>query len=349
MKPPIFIVGANRSGTTLLRLILNAHSNIAIPEELQYLQSRPAGIPIEQWRNPGIDKDRYFRYVTRTLKQREAMLPGLDIDALRDEILQTGQGDFRTPYVVMLENWMRLQGKKRFGEKTPGNLFYADILQEWFPGAKFIYVVRDPRAGVSSMMETSFFPGDLVFNAMSRRKFATEGRNRLERAVPTDQRVTIRFEDLVNKPEETVKALCEFIEEEFEPEMLRFHKNASKFMSPQASSDFNAAATRPIAPQIAEKWRQKLNRHQIAIIEHICAGEMQEFGYEPNGYPLRLRDRAEIMVKTLYWNVQCWRMRKARHYIIRYKMFSGLRNRSKKFLRALAKPTTTFGYEPSSK
>lgn len=336
MKPPIFIVGANRSGTTLLRLILNAHSNIAIPEELEYLESRPSGIPIERWRNPGIDSDWYERFVTRTLKTRASILEGLDMEIIKAQILESGANDFRAPYQMMLESWMRLQGKERFGEKTPGNLFYVDILIDMFPEAKFIYVVRDPRAGVSSMREASFFPEDLVFNALSRHKYATEGRSLLEKSVPASQRMTVRFEDLVQSPHQTIKAICDFIEEEFEPEMLQFHKNASNYMGASAAKDFNAAATKPIAPQIAEKWRQKLSRAEVAIIEYICADEMRAFGYEREGYAPRWRDYGMIAVKKAYWNLQCRRNRKVRHYIVRHKMFAYQRSRINDWLKSLS-------------
>lgn len=63
MKSPIFIVGANRSGTTLLRLILNAHSRIAIPEEVVYFGSFMAGVPIEKWRSPGLSEEAYSDFV----------------------------------------------------------------------------------------------------------------------------------------------------------------------------------------------------------------------------------------------------------------------------------------------
>ena len=183
---PIFIVGANRSGTTLLRLLLNAYSRIAIPDELIYLDSHLGGAPIEQWRDPALSPEEYEAFVDRFLDDNCQPLTELDHAALKAEIL-AGRPDLRRPYRLALEDWAHHHGKDRWGEKTPGNLFYADVLLDMFPEAQFLYVVRDPRAGVASMQKVSFFPDDIVFNALSRRKHDTEGRALLELA-PADDR-----------------------------------------------------------------------------------------------------------------------------------------------------------------
>ena len=119
---PIFIVGANRSGTTLLRLMLNAHPSVGIPEEVVYFGSRMAGVPIEQWRAPGLAPAAYTRFVKNFLETSCAPLGMPDRMALLAEILESGPADFRHPYQYVLEAWARQHGKPRWGEKTPGNL-----------------------------------------------------------------------------------------------------------------------------------------------------------------------------------------------------------------------------------
>ena len=78
MKRPIFIVGANRSGTTLLRLILNAHPKIAIPEEVVYVGSLMAGVPIEKWRKPGLSDDAFRDFVHDFVHKKCESLHGID-------------------------------------------------------------------------------------------------------------------------------------------------------------------------------------------------------------------------------------------------------------------------------
>ena len=329
---PIFIVGANRSGTTLLRLLLNAHPRIAIPDELVYLDSLLAGVPIEAWDQPGLSTGEYEAFVDDVLHKQCAPLDELDRDQLKKEIL-ADPPNFRRPYQCALEAWARHHGKERWGEKTPGNLFYADILLDMFPEAQFLYVVRDPRAGVASMQEVSFFPGDVVFNTLSRRKHDVDGRALLEQNVPASQRRTVQYEALVRDPESTMREVCIFLDEAFEPQMLRFHEDAGQFMRKDARRHHNAAATRPITDDRIDAWKEQLTADQVATVEHICADVMQDFGYAPTGQRPSLAAWGEIAVKQAYWTWQCWRHRHVRHYTVKHPIFARTRSRLRALLR----------------
>ena len=327
MESPIFIVGANRSGTTLLRLILNAHSRIAIPDELIYWDSFMGGAPVEAWAEPDLSPVTYRAFVDDFLKQRAVELQGIDQAAVHEEILGHGPHDLKRPYQIALEAWAGHHGKKRWGEKTPGNLFFADVLYEMFPDARFIYMVRDPRAGVASMQRVSFLPDDVVFNALNRRKHATTGRQILETNVPANQRTSVRYEDLVATPEPVVQRLCDFLNEPYEPEMLRFHRNAEQYMTPEASDSHNAAATRPISQKQAEKWRTELSSTDVACIEWICQNEMEAFGYETTGATIPPGRWPEVLIKQLYWTLQCWRHAHIRQYTVKHPMLARTRKR----------------------
>lgn len=326
MQRPIFIVGSNRSGTTLLRLMLNAHSRIGIPEEIVYLDSRVAGVPVEQWRHPGLSEAAYRAFVDDFLLAQRDVLDGVDFSAVRAAALN-GEKDLRRPYEALLRHWARSHGKERWGEKTPGNLYYADVLLDMFPEARFLHLVRDPRAGVSSMQRVDFFTDDVVFNAMTRKKDLVEGATRLERDVPASRRMTLRYEDLVRAPEASLRTVCAFIAEDFEPGMLRYFEEADRYMKTEASSRFNAKATRPVSADQVSAWKQRMSRREVAIVEHVCGDQLKRFGYEPTGEALSGRDRAEIALKAVYWNLQCWRNRDIRHYYVNYPIFARLRAR----------------------
>ncbi|MFK7847126.1 MAG: sulfotransferase [Rhodothermales bacterium] len=329
MESPIFIVGANRSGTTLLRLILNAHPHIAIPEEIIYFGSFMAGKPIEQWANPGLTSDAYAAFVTDFVEHKCGVLDGVDHQEIKQQILASAHKDFCHPYKTMLEAWAGHHGKKRWGEKTPGNLFYADILLEMFPDARFIHMIRDPRAGVSSMMKTTFFPQDIAFNAMSRRKFMRRGRQILETSVPAAQRLLLRYEDIVTEPDTTVKAICNFIGERFEPAMLSFYKDSSRYMKAEASTSFNKAATKPISAEMLDKWKKNLATKDIAMVEAICRSEMLEFGYDFSSARLTIQQRIELLSKNVYWKMQERKNKHIRHFTVKSRMFARLKTRLK--------------------
>ena len=328
---PIFIVGANRSGTTLLRLLLNAHSRIGIPEELVYFDSAIGGIPIERWQSPGLSVKQFETLVDEFIAKTCKILEGFNTRRLREVILE-GPQTLRRPYEATLVEWARSQGKARWGEKTPGNLFYADVLHEMFPEAQFIYVVRDPRAGVNSMQKAPFFGGDIAFNALTRDKHYRAGRNVLERHVPSEQRMTVRYEDLVREPEQTVRKLCRFIGEEFEPTMLAFHENAGEYMKAEAANSFNAAATKPISTAMLDRWHQELSPHEIAVVQVVCEDEMRTHGYVAMEAHPPFKIRLDLYAKTAYWHLQCWRNRHIRHYTVKHKPFARLRHRLRRVL-----------------
>ena len=256
--PPFFVVGANRSGTTLLRLMLGAHPRLAVPDELIYFRHRMAGADPRHWRNPGVSEADYDAFVREWLDQTAEALPGLsrdDLAAIADRIVERPERDLREPYRTVAQAWADRQGKVRWGEKTPGNVFYVDVLLDMFPEARFIHLVRDPRAGVHSMIQAGQFGPDPVLCALNRRRFVLEGGALLERVVPPAQRTLLRYEDLVQDPERTARELCEFLGERFDPAMLAFHRRSAEVMTEDAASGHNALATRPVTASRQEAWR----------------------------------------------------------------------------------------------
>ncbi len=340
MSNPIFIVGANRSGTTLVRLILNAHPRIAIPDELIYLDAHLAGIPIEQWRSPDLSAEAYERFVSNFLEHNCRVLDIIDKTALKDEIL-SAPPNFRRPYRQVLNAWAQAHEKPRWGEKTPGNLFYPDILLEMFPDAQFVYVVRDPRAGVASMQRVSFFPDDVVLNALSRLKHDTTGRALLHTHVPAAQRHTILYEELVQHPESVTQSLCEFLGENYTPKMLHFHQDAGEYMKDKAEQTYNEAATHPITDDRVDAWRDSLRPPEVAAVESICAPILHTFEYEFTSAPLPLSRRMEIAAKRAYWTHQCWRHRDIRQYTVKFRPFASTRSRANTLLRKTSRGLRT--------
>jgi hypothetical protein len=335
-EAPIFIVGANRSGTTLLRLMLNAHSRIAIPDELVYFRSLFAGMQREEWLQPQMSSEDYDAFVHSFLRRNREVLMPLSVDHVADEVCADPSTNLRRPYAHVLEKWAHVHGKERWGEKTPGNLFYADVIFDMFPKAQFIYLARDPRAGVHSMMKTSLFRGDAIVNALNRRKYDVQGLDHLRRSVPAEQRTFLRFEDLLQFPEQTLRSLCDFLGESFESDMLHYHEGSHKYMKERAVDDFNRAATRPISPAKVASWRDGLSDEEVAEVEWIYGSAMNALGYSPTNCPLPLTSRVAGWLKIAYWHVQNWRHRHAPQFILQDRIFQRSRTRFRRVINRLA-------------
>jgi hypothetical protein len=329
---PIFIVGANRSGTTLLRLILNAHPRIAIPDELGYFDFNFSRRSFRPWHSPTVPPEQYEEFVIRFLERNEAALAPLSINRLKDDILSSPRLDLRVPYTRTLQAWTSHHGKSRWGEKTPGNLFYVDLLYDMFPEARFIYLVRDPRAGVNSMNRSILFSDDTVLNALNRRKYMQEGFDLLQATVPAEQRTVLKYEDLVAAPEATVQDLCTFIGEQFAPQMLNFHQDADQYMRPRAVKAFNQAATQPILKSKIDAWCQDLSADDVAMVEWICAASMRKHDYVPTGVTPSVLARCVAFSKRLYWQYQCRSHANSPGYIQQAPVLARFRNRAKDYL-----------------
>ena len=171
------------------------------------------------------------------------------------------------------------------------------------------------------------FRRDVTFNALSWHKHLTVGRKTLEDAIPADRILTLRYEDLVVEPYPVVRKVFSFIGEEFEDEVMAYHKGAGKHMRSDAAADFNELATKPITSTANDKWKKGLSRLDVEIIEMICADQMREFLYEPvtdGSSPLA---KSVVALKRRYWDKQLEKNKANRHFTVRYKMSAGILRR----------------------
>lgn len=319
MSAPFFIVGASRSGTTLLRLMLNAHSRLALPDELKYFRFLEGTQNLASWDTPR-SPDAYRRLVRGYVTAHRVLVesvPGA-LEALRQsEEDRTARG----PYRAFLQHWAQTCGKERWGEKTPHNISFVDVIAGMFPEATFIHVVRDPRAVVQSMNASSYYSSETVFNALNWRTSIRDG-ERLFGDLRPDQHLTIRYEDLVCEPAVTLRSVCDFLNETFEPSMLRFYETVDQHMAHRIRTP---SIKGPVNRSGLSKWRKRLSPSQIAVIEGLCREEMTTLGYE------QATDASSVSVlvilKRLYWNWKAWRHRDRRGFEVVFPFLSGARRR----------------------
>src|SRR5215207_1941943 len=136
---PIFIVGVERSGTTMLRLMLNEHPDIAIPRESLFLIDLMDSLPRTGALNDR-QRDRAIQIMSRHPRWRDMEIDDREFaERVRSLSLPTLADVIETVYRIQL---LRV-GKTRWGDKTPGYLIEIDRLRQVFPRAQFIHLIRD--------------------------------------------------------------------------------------------------------------------------------------------------------------------------------------------------------------
>jgi sulfotransferase family protein len=291
---PIFIVGPSRSGTSLIRHILNRHSKVWITGETHYfddLRPRMRGREQSGLSNEEMSRcEDYFAGIAEAPYKVAARVAEEPFDRERLRQRATALGGGADGY---FEAFCRLNAelelKERWGEKTPRHAFRMDEMLARYPRAKIIALARDPRAVVVSYRdlharqhaeEKETFVGErervkrsyhvllATFLWRAAIRASLQARERHGRGSVRVQ----RFEDLVRSPEETLRDLCAWLELDYETTMLDVN-----VVSSSIRSDREIAG---ISPEPAERWRATLEPSEAVAIESAAGKLMDELGYE---------------------------------------------------------------------
>jgi hypothetical protein len=214
--PPFpFLIGAPRSGTTLLRLMLDAHPHLAIPPETGFLST--LGKPRLRF-----DARRQF-FMTITEFPRDA--PNwidfdLDAEALFNELLKIEPFHLPEGIRTFYRMYAAKQGKPRYGDKTPGYCQYIRRIGKVLPEARWIHIIRDGRDVVLSLRRTWFSPSpDMTTLAAYWRKTV---RRAMRDGRGSASYLEVRYENLIGDPQSVLEEICELIQIDFDPIMLRY-------------------------------------------------------------------------------------------------------------------------------
>lgn len=224
-----FIVGTGRSGTTLLAQVLNAHSKIAVPSELQILF---------EYGNNGERLAEIFQSKKNLIFRAEDYIQLIQSRCPHDLSTYYDYQRFFFEQTYPIHSLQELliklyadiahsQGKSIFGEQTPWYGQNIPLLRELFPEAKFIHMLRDGRDVSISYARTPWWHDDVNLNLQRWEKEVSV----IEKDAPEKRLLTVRYEDLVLSPQEKVEEICHFLSVPFEEQMLdpQFHIDYSQY------------------------------------------------------------------------------------------------------------------------
>jgi hypothetical protein len=281
--PAPFVVGVPRSGTTLLRLMLDAHPELTIPPETHFI---PAVI---RACHKGESAERVAEAITGHRRWADF---GLDAGELRRRLDEAPPADAGAAIRAFYELYAEKQAKPRWGDKTPGYATKMRRIAKALPEARFVHMIRDGRAVVASRARRSRrpVPVDVAARRWKRRVISTRNRSK---GVP--HYAEVRYEELVGDTEATLRRVCALIELPFDDAMLRHHEGASQRLAeidrdlparggrPDLGAEpriaAHARADEPPAPQRIGAWRDEMAPEDVAAFEAEAGDLLSDLAY----------------------------------------------------------------------
>lgn len=290
---PLFIVGMPRSGTKLLRDLLNQHPQVAIPRvETEFLPDWA-----RRWEAFGslTDRERFRAFYEEVTGSSYFTYMREDEGGHANaqewfEAARGGQLSQVFEALVRLDTGALGREDVVWGDKSPGYIQHLPLLEEHFPEARFVHIVRDVRDYALSMQKAW---GKHPLRAAQRwvdgvsRAHATGG------LLGAGRYLELRYEDLLDAPEGVLRRLCDFLEIDFTEGMLELDR------SPENLGDTRGQTT--IQRDNKEKWRSRMDPELREQIEALACPLLQSLGYECDheGPALRLTRREMLAYQLL--------------------------------------------------
>ncbi|MBI4259823.1 MAG: sulfotransferase [Actinobacteria bacterium] len=271
--PPAFVVGPGRSGTTMLRLMLDAHPRLAIPPESHFV---PAVWRVRRrYQRPGgVDAARLARDIVGTFRFREWGLPAEEVlDRVRALDRPTVADVVEAAFLAYAAH----HGKDRWGDKTPSYGLDLPLIAGMFPEARFVHLVRDGRDVALSLRDVPWGTSDPVQAAefwshrvrVARRDGTALGPGRF---------LELRYEDLVADPEGVLGRVCGFLDLDLRPEMLRYFERSGRALPERVRRSHEHEGKPPTAG--LRDWRREMDPVDVALFEAVAGEELEALGYE---------------------------------------------------------------------
>ena len=276
---PLFIGACPRSGTTLLRLMLDNHPDMGVPQETNFV--RPLWwrrVQFGDLRDPA-NRRRVGEWIFTDRDCRGGRLRGKSVSrdeaiALVAEAPPTVGGIVQT----CLQMYAHSHGKSRWGDKRPAYSGFIPALFAMFPDAQYVNVVRDPRSASASQVPMGWDDPAVAFPAaVARWEASIERTDRFARDLRPDQLLDVRYEDLVRDPHGELERVCAFTG-------LRGGDAIDAMIAAERRANYRGTQERltgPVTTASIERWRERLTPAQIALVERAAAAKFDRLGYRP--------------------------------------------------------------------
>jgi hypothetical protein len=304
-RGPIFIGGVERSGTSLLYALLASHPNIAMTRRTNlwpYFYRQYGNLA-----NP----DNLERLLKAWQTYRRVWILHPDLEAIRKEFY-TGETSYTRLFALLWEQVATRMDKPRWGDKSLITERYADVIFRAYPGARILHIVRDPRDRFASALKRWKVIRGGVGSGTGMWLDSVRTGYRNMRKYPNQYRF-VRYESLAAEPEKTIREICEFIGEAYDPEMLSM-RGAENFRDEGGNSSFEQREPGKISTSSVGRYRNYLSPRWITFMQAVAGQEMKSLDYTLDDIRLSRRDRLQFAAMDLPLNtarLTAWRLTEA--------------------------------------
>lgn len=274
---PVFMIGTQRSGSNLLRLMMNQLKDISSPHPPHVLERM---VPLME--NYGdLKSDDNFKIlvddVCRLVELNPVEWSGMVFD--RDVVMaKAKERSLMSVYGVIYDLYAESQGAKTWCCKSMANINYIDKIEEYFERPKYIYLYRDGR-DVALSFKKAVVGEKHIYNIA--KEWADTQARALDLCNLIDEECfhSVSYEQLTQRPEETAMSLCDFLNTDYVPAMLDFHKT-SEARNAAESSDLWGNVISPIIKNNSKKYKKELSYNEISIFESVAGHILDQLGYK---------------------------------------------------------------------
>lgn len=286
----LLIVGTQRSGTTLLNRILNAHPDVALLfQQSNFLRLDPRSYDL---RTAG-ETTRLINDAKAACSVYSSRFDDRIKDSLLLEFNDAGQPTVGAVYRSVMTRLLPKTATRYWGEKYAGRMIDALKFIDIVPDGKIVHIVRDPRDVCASEKrrlavqmakpdnDTSF-----LLTAYDWKIAHFIGRY-IERVLP-DNYLVLKYEDLITSPEQACERICRFLNLPFAPEMLASHTFTDDDGSSWEANSFFESNVTTVRPDFVGRWPRILTQPEASFVERFCEAGMRDFGYPVQSSPTML-------------------------------------------------------------
>lgn len=272
----LFLIGEQRSGSNVLRLMLANSQEIAAPHPPHILQRIDPIVPIHQVLDDS-QFDQMVEFVCRMVETNPVLW--LNTTLTRDDV----KGRCREKHVIaiygaVMDIYAESNRARKWMCKSMQNIRWSKHLNNYFKTNKYIYLHRDGRDVALSFTKAVIGEKHVYFIAQQwseLQRVCLDARASL----PTDRFFTISYQELTEETESTLRNLCAFLHVEFRPEMMNFYESEEAKNTAVASSLWENV-NKPIMHHNYNKFLKELSEEQVRIFESIAGNELDELGYQ---------------------------------------------------------------------